>query len=237
MFSTQPVGHSSRTITRHAPVARVGRGELHDVLPAVRAVEQQFLAVRRPGDAVDVVPDDVVVERLAVADVDLDGRLRGDVVDEQIDDRIGLAGLRVGLGVDACCRASSGPSAGSSRAPASRRSGSRRSSCCRATTTSRWSGPAPRRRPSCRAVLDAVLLAAVGRDGDLVGAARRRSPTGCGRGRTPSSFSSGDVGRRDLPPALRAPPWPRAARARLPPPAAAGAGPTSVAVFVATSNR
>jgi hypothetical protein len=46
------------------------------------------------------VPDHVVVERLAIADVELGGLLRSQVVDQQIDDRIGDARLGIGLGVD-----------------------------------------------------------------------------------------------------------------------------------------
>ena len=40
LFSTQLAGHSSRTITRHLPVVRVGRDEFHDVLAAVGPVEE-----------------------------------------------------------------------------------------------------------------------------------------------------------------------------------------------------
>ena len=100
LVSTQPVGHSSRRMTRHAPVVGSAAANSMDVLPAVRPREQQLLAVRRPRHAVDVVADHVVVEGLAAAHVDLDAGLRRDVVHEEIDDRVGLAGLRIGLDVD-----------------------------------------------------------------------------------------------------------------------------------------
>ena len=48
---------------------------------------------------VDVVADDGVVEGFAVPRVDLDRGLGGDVVDEKIGDRVGLAGLGIGLDV------------------------------------------------------------------------------------------------------------------------------------------
>ena len=83
---TQPVGHSSRTTTRHLPVVGTARGQFHDVLAAIRAVQQQLRAVRRPADVVGVVPDVVVRERrsvsrnigegLAVANVDLRRAIR-----------------------------------------------------------------------------------------------------------------------------------------------------------------
>ena len=57
-------------MTRHLPVSGLAAVELHHVLAAIRAVEQQLASVRRPRDVVDVVADDVVVERLAVAHVD-----------------------------------------------------------------------------------------------------------------------------------------------------------------------
>ena len=82
-----------------AGLGAAGR-ELEDVLPAVGAVEEKLLAVGRPGDVVDVVADDGVVERLAVAHVDPRRLLRDHVVDEEIDDRIGLARLRIRLDVE-----------------------------------------------------------------------------------------------------------------------------------------
>ena len=77
----------------------VGRNQLEHVLAAVRAIEEQLTPVRRPRNAIDVVPDDVVVEGLAAANVDPRALLRGDVVDEEIDDWVGRAGLGVGLDV------------------------------------------------------------------------------------------------------------------------------------------
>ena len=83
----------------HFPARRLGGHHLEDVLAAVGAVEQQFPAVGAPVHVIGVVADDVVGERLAVAHVDLCRLLRGDVVDQEIDDRVRRAGLRVGLGV------------------------------------------------------------------------------------------------------------------------------------------
>ncbi len=85
---------------RHAGLG-VRRRELEDVLAAVGAIEQQLAAVRRPGDAVDVVADDTVLEGLPAADVDPGGLPGRHVVDEQLDDRVVDAGLWIGLGVDA----------------------------------------------------------------------------------------------------------------------------------------
>ena len=78
---------------------RIGGGEFQDVLAAVGPVEVQLLAVGRPGHVVDVVADDGVVEGFAVPRFDLDRGLGGDVIDEEIGDRVGLAGLRIGLDV------------------------------------------------------------------------------------------------------------------------------------------
>ena len=83
----------------HFPARRLGGHHLEDVLAAVGAVEQQFPAVGAPVHVIGVVADDVVGERLAVAHVDLCRLLRGDVVDQEIDDRVRRAGLRIGLGV------------------------------------------------------------------------------------------------------------------------------------------
>ena len=79
---------------------RTARDELHDLLPAVRAVHRQLGAVGRPADVVDVVADDVVGERLAVAHVDRRGPLRGQVVQQHFRHRIVRAGFRIGLDVD-----------------------------------------------------------------------------------------------------------------------------------------
>ena len=91
-------------------------------------LNSDLAAVRRPADVVDVVPDHVVGERLAVADVDLRRLLARHVVDEQVTTGLRRAGLRVRLDVQLAVPAWSGPAAGNSPAPASRRSGRRRAS-------------------------------------------------------------------------------------------------------------
>ncbi len=73
--------------------------ELQDVLAAIGSIEQHFAAVGRPRHAVDVVADDGVVERLAIADIDLRALLRGDVVDPEVHDWVGRTGFRVRLHV------------------------------------------------------------------------------------------------------------------------------------------
>ena len=127
---------------------RIAGGELEDVLPPVRPVEQKDRTVGRPLDVVDVVSDDGVVERLPVPDVDPDRRLRSDVIDEDIDDGIRLPRLGIGLDIGLAVElrlvqleeiigdpALVEPVEGD--LPASR-----------ATTTWPWSDRAPRRRPS-----------------------------------------------------------------------------------------
>ena len=79
---------------------RIGSRELENALAAVGPIEQELLSVRRPCDPVHVMTDDVVGERHAGAHIDRRGLLRGEVVHEQIDDRIVDAGLRVRFDVD-----------------------------------------------------------------------------------------------------------------------------------------
>src|ERR1041385_7665820 len=57
--------------------------KLHNVLPPVRAMKQQ-LAVARPRDSVNVMADDRVIERFAVAHINLHRFLRRDVVNENV---------------------------------------------------------------------------------------------------------------------------------------------------------
>jgi hypothetical protein len=86
----------------HASCAgrRVRGHDLHDVLTTVRAEERELAAIRRPRDAIDIVTECPVVERITVADVQTHRRLRGDVVNVQVDDRICRAGVRICLGVE-----------------------------------------------------------------------------------------------------------------------------------------
>ena len=151
-------------MTRVSPVVGTRGGELQDVLPAVGAIEEQLPAVGRPGDAVDVVADDGVVERLAVADVDLRRLLRRHVVHEQIDDRVRRARLGVGLDVVLALELGLIELEVDSRAPALVEP---------VVGDLRAVGRPPHRGrlrqllavdPARRAVLDAVLLAAVGGD-------------------------------------------------------------------------
>ena len=76
----------------------IRRDVLQDVLAPVGTVVEQLGAVRGPGNPVDVVADDGVVEGLAFAHVNLRRLLRGDVVNEQIDH--GVRRARLGIGLD-----------------------------------------------------------------------------------------------------------------------------------------
>ena len=103
--------------------------------------ERQLSSVGRPVDAIHVVADDVVLERLAVAHVDARRLLRVDVVHEQIDDRIRDARLRVRLDVERILDLRQTRSRDRNPGPCSRRSDSTRASCRRATTTSPCAAP------------------------------------------------------------------------------------------------
>ena len=192
--------------------------ELQDVLAAIGAVEQQLAAVGRPRHAVDVVADDGVVERLAVAHVDLRALLRGDVVDPEVDDRVGGAGLRIRLDVVRALNlglielqvvvedlllveAVVGDLAAVGRPPD------------RARLSELLAV-----HPARRAVLDAVLVVAVGRDGRLVGAGDFAHPQ-VAIAIEGFELAVGRIGRRGLTSALDARPAPAAA---APAPAAAG---------------
>jgi len=131
--------------------------------------KRQLSTVRAPKNAVHVVADDFILEWKAVAHVDPRALPAVHVVHEQIDHRIRVAGFSGSLDVE---RIVDLPSAGVSKSPApySRRTDSTRASFRRATTTSRSSDRAPRRRPARRAVLDSRLDAAFGGDLHRAGA-------------------------------------------------------------------
>ena len=81
-------------------VGRAGGDQLHDVLPAVRAIEQQRVAVRRPLHAIHVVPRHVGFERPAATRVDPRRLPAGHIVNVEIHHRVRRARLRVRLGVE-----------------------------------------------------------------------------------------------------------------------------------------
>ena len=189
VFSTQLAGHSSRTITRTLPVA--GSAATSSITFWRRLVRWKIssLPSGAPLDAVEVVADARVgvLERLTVAGVDLGDRLRFHVIEEDIHDRVGCADLDVGLDVEdvldggllqgevvvldlLLVEAVEGDLRRVGRPP-------------HGGVLEQFLAVGPARR----AVLDAVLLVAVGGDGDLVLAARRRRSTGCGRDKTPSA--------------------------------------------------
>jgi hypothetical protein len=79
---------------------RVARGELQDVLFAIRAVQQDLGAALRPADPIHVMTNHIVVERPPVSHVDPRRLLAGDIVDKQIDHWIRLARLGICLDIE-----------------------------------------------------------------------------------------------------------------------------------------
>src|SRR5581483_2970588 len=93
-----PTGHPFLMHDHAAGAAgRAAGHELHNLLPAIGAVQEQLGAVGRPAHVVGVVPDHVVGEGLAAADVYLHGLSGGGVVDQDIGDGIRGSGFRISL--------------------------------------------------------------------------------------------------------------------------------------------
>ncbi len=78
---------------------RIGGREFQDVLEAVHPEEKKLPGIDRPGDVVDIMADDVVFERPAVADVDHRGFFRRRLIDKNVDNGIRPAGLGISLDV------------------------------------------------------------------------------------------------------------------------------------------
>src|SRR4029077_7264270 len=79
---------------------RIRSGQLEHVLTPIRPEEDQFAAIARPLHVIHVVADDAVVEGPAAPDVDAHRLVADDVVDVEVDDRIGRARGRKGFHVD-----------------------------------------------------------------------------------------------------------------------------------------
>ena len=83
------VGGTRETALRHVGTARqpelhddagfaglgIGGAQFHNVLAAIGAVEEQLLAVGGPLDGIDVMANDRIIERFALAEIDADGFL------------------------------------------------------------------------------------------------------------------------------------------------------------------
>ena len=77
----------------------IGRDELQDVLPPVGAVEEQLFPIRRPRDAIDVMTDHGLGESLPVAHVHAHGLLGRQIVNKQVHDGIRAPSFHVRLQV------------------------------------------------------------------------------------------------------------------------------------------
>ena len=83
----------------HPALSRFGIGgaKFQDVLPAVRAVKKQLLAISGPGDAVHIMAQHGILEGLAIARINRDGAFAGEIVNQQVGDGIGRARLGIGF--------------------------------------------------------------------------------------------------------------------------------------------
>src|SRR5262249_24591125 len=88
LYRRRVLGPARRPLFAHDDAAfaglRIAGGKLHDVLPPIGSVAEQFAPVGRPRNVIDVMADDGIVERLSVADVYTKGLLRIEVINEQV---------------------------------------------------------------------------------------------------------------------------------------------------------
>lgn len=74
--------------------------QFQNVLPPIGAMQNQFFAVGRPRNVVNVMADHIVIEGHAVAHIGLRGLLRFQIVDQDVANGVGGTGFRIRFGVD-----------------------------------------------------------------------------------------------------------------------------------------